>query len=98
MPWNFGATSNPKPFVYLYNVCAHLSLFRYLSFSLQLGPGLPPLEDPVVLLGIHVEWLLLNALAIRETGQGEQGSRQVRQHLMCKVFRGFNVHTCHQYN
>lgn len=42
------------------------SLFGDFSLCFQLGPGLPPLQDAVVLLGIDVEGLLFQHLCSRQ--------------------------------
>ena len=42
----------------------HLSLLREPVYFLQSSPGYTPLENAVVLFGIHVEWLLVHGSII----------------------------------
>lgn len=65
----------------MYIFTFYLSLFRYFSFSFQFSPGLPSLQDAVVLLGIDIEWFFLNAITTGESRQGEQSIGYVWQHL-----------------
>ena len=58
----------------------HLSLFGYLAISLQLSSGLPPLEYPVILLGVDVEWFLVQDLSTPQR-EPSQRTTSARKHL-----------------
>ena len=49
----------------------YLSLFGYFPLSLQLGSGLPALEDAVVLFSIHLEGLLFHHFPSIQREAGE---------------------------
>ena len=62
----------------------NLSLFWYLSLCFQLGPCLSSLENPVVLLSVHIERLLIEYLTATQgkpSKSTREGVRSTRNHL-----------------